>query len=102
MPAWAAEDSRPVVLHPHKRSAVEFGSFERKFGTCVVVVEFAVGVIVKVLDRGGVLPPVLTRRRKVVPVSLQQSLIDLFIVSVIAALTPSWRDCSPGCACLRR
>ena len=46
--------------------------------------------------------PVLSRRRKVVPVSLQQSLIDLFIVSVIAALTPpSWRDYSPGCACLR-
>jgi hypothetical protein len=51
MPAWAAENSRPVVLHPHKRSAVGFGTFERQFGTCVVVVEFVVGVIVKVLDR---------------------------------------------------
>jgi Kef-type K+ transport system membrane component KefB len=34
------------------------------------------------------LPPVRTRRRKVVPVSLQQSLIDLLIVTVIAALAP--------------
>ena len=32
--------------------------------------------------------PVLSRHRKVVPVSLQQSLVDLFIVAVIAALTP--------------
>jgi hypothetical protein len=49
----------------------------------------------------GVSTPILPRRRKVVPVSLQQELIDLFIVSVIAALTPSWRDYSPGCVCLR-
>jgi len=68
---------------------VDFGSFEPQFGTWVVVVEFAVGVIVNVLDRArGVSPPVLKRHRKVVPVSLQQSLIDLFIVTVIAALTP--------------
>ena len=34
------------------------------------------------------MPPVLTRRRKVVPVSLQQGLVELAIVSLIAALTP--------------
>ena len=33
--------------------------------------------------------------------SLQQELIDLFIVSVIAALTPIVAEYSPGCACLR-
>ena len=54
-----------------------------------------------VLNRAGCLLAGPVTAQEGGPVSLQQSLIDLFIVSVIAALTPIVAGPLPGSACLR-